>query len=130
MWSPGALWITLAAALPVSAAAPQPPDLAEQRMGLAAIRANALNYAKGLPDFWGLLVSRQFVTGLEDKPTDVNGTIEESFTVAGGEESYQPIQINNKLAADSHHPTFDPLPWSEFGTVLKGIFDPHGGTHF
>jgi len=127
----GGWWIAIAAALPLTGASPRPPDSAEQRADLVAIAAYALNYAKGLPDFSCRLESKQYVVGRPDNPaTDVGGVIEEMFAFAGNEESYQVIQINNKLAADSHHPTFDPLPWKQFGTVLKGIFDPHTGTNF
>ena len=126
----GALWATMAAALPLVAASPRPPDAAEQLADLAAIRTSAFNYAKRLPDLSCDLVSRQSVMGLPGNPTDVSGIIEETFTVAGGEESYQPTKINDKLAADSHRPTFDPLPWKEFVTVLQGIFDPHTDTNF
>lgn len=107
-----------------------PPDSIEQKRILDGVRKYALSYDKSLPDFLCTQVTRRFVdpTGLEfwrtqDIVTARLGYFEQK-------EDYKVVLVNNQPVDVPIERLSGATSRGEFGSMLKGIFDPGSDTRF
>ena len=122
-----------AAAKPVAAAAkyvePPPPPQADQEKILAEVRDYALNYAKSLPNFICLQLTRRMVDmhfqpGSKGSwtPTD---RIVEKLSYFDQQEKYEPITVNeNPMFGKTWESLGGSISRGEFGSLLKDVFEP------
>ena len=129
----------LTAPAPKAAAAkprmrPAPP-YAEQEKIIREVRDYALNYAKTLPDFICLQVTRRYVD-LHYKPgTDGSWSpsdkLAEKLTYFDQKEKYEAISHNDTSLYGKQAEAFGgALSRGDFGTILREIFDPASDAEF
>jgi hypothetical protein len=124
----------LPAARPVTAAAQPkqaPPSSEEQAAILDAVREYALEYSGKLPDF----VCHEAMTtyGAPARPdagwTTV-GKIDSRLTYFKQKEDYRPISKDGKLTSDDYQKLKGSKSVGDFGTMMRGIFEPASQTRF
>ena len=109
-----------------------PPPKAEQDRILQHVREYAGGYAKRLPDFICLQVTRRYYdpTGLEFwRTADI---INERLTYFEQKEDYKVISVNGKPTVNefSHDKLGGATSSGEFGSMMKQIFEPETETAF
>ena len=122
--------IALAACLGLGAwAADQPPTPEEQERFLAATRESALKYAQSLPDF---ICTEQIYRSMKRGTgswREVDWlTVRLSFSSRG--EQYTLLQVNGAATRASFDSLLGSTSRGEFGSLLRGIFEPDAGTQF
>jgi hypothetical protein len=111
---------------------PPPPDSIEQGKILDEAREYVQNYTKSLPNFICVQVTRRSVDG-SGKGTAWHNTdtITSKLTYDGQREDYEVILRNNSPVTNV---TMDQLggttSQSEFGTMMKEIFEPESNARF
>jgi hypothetical protein len=116
------------AAAPKYVEPPAPPQ-ADQEKILTQVREYALNYAKSLPNFICLQVTRRSVdvhyqpgTKGSWSPTD---TIHEKLSYFDQQEKYEPIAVNgNAMFGKTWETLGGSISRGEFGSLLKDVFEP------
>ncbi len=111
---------------PVEKPAPPPlpaPSAAEQKEVIENARQYALSYAKRLPDFICVQVTRRYAdpSGLE--MWHRMDTITERLSYFEQKEDYKVILVNNQPMDISHDQLSGASSSGEFGSMLKQIFD-------
>ena len=107
-----------------------PPSSEEQARIISAVRANALNYTKGLPDFICLQVTRRYYdpSGMEFwLSADVIST---RLSYSGGHEEYKLVSINNQVTNQSYQSLGGAISSGEFGSMMRAIFETRTQTRF
>jgi hypothetical protein len=108
-----------------------PPDSVEQARILHEVIDKARNYAKTLPNYLCVQVTRRRVdpTGTENwRPVD---TIQEQLSYVDGQESYKVAMINGQAVANVQHTQLGgAISSGEFGTIFSEIFAPETETEF
>jgi hypothetical protein len=107
---------------------PPPPQEAQQKM-LAEIREYALNYAKTLPDFICIQLTRRSVdlhyqSGSPGRwsPAD---KIVEKLSYFDQQEKYEPISVNETAMIGKSWQTLGgSISRGEFGSLLRDVFEP------
>lgn len=103
-----------------------PPSEAKQHEILESIRQYALTYTKGLPNFFCVEVTRQFVDPNGGQSYRSSGTILAKVGYNEGQEHYNVYSVNGKLTET----TMDDVKsggatsTGEFYSLMKTIFDP------
>ncbi len=122
-------------AAPADAPRPQanaipPPDQPEQDRILQEARENARNYSKNLPDFICTQVTRRYYdpTGLEF--WQLGDTLTTRLSYFEQKEIYKLILINDRMTNQSYESLGGAISTGEFGSMLKGIFDPDTRAEF
>jgi hypothetical protein len=108
---------------------PPAPPQADQEKILAQVREYALNYAKSLPNFICLQVTRRsvdshFQSGTKGawSPTD---TIHEKLSYFDQQEKYEPIAVNgNAMFGKTWETLGGSISRGEFGSLLRDVFEP------
>jgi hypothetical protein len=114
----------------IAATAPR-PDAAEQKKIIQEVRDNALNYSRQLPNFICAEVTRRFYdpTGQED--WHLSDTITANLSYFDQKEDYKVVLVNNlpvsNLPMEKMKGT---VSVGEFGSLLRGIFEPETETRF
>jgi len=124
-----------AAAPPAPAPPPKPamppPSSAEQKRVLDAATEYALNYVKNLPDFICTQVTRRYVDPTGREAWLKQDEILERLSYFEQHEEYKVVMVNNRLIDISHEKLGGAATSSgEFGSILKGIFEPSTETQF
>jgi hypothetical protein len=123
-----------AARVVVAAAPPKPmppPSSEEQAAILDAVRQYALEYSEKLPDF----VCHESMTTFGAPPradagwTKV-GDIDSRLTYFKQKEDYRPISKDGKLTSEDYEKLKGSKSVGDFGTMLRGIFEPSSQTRF
>jgi len=108
---------------------PPPPSQADQEKILAQVREYALNYARTLPNFICLQLTRRSIdphyqSGTKGawSPTD---TIQEKLSYFEQQEKYEPIAVNgNAMFGKSWETLGGSISRGEFGSLLRDVFEP------
>lgn len=114
------------AAAPVEKPVPPPippPSAADQKEIIENARQYALSYAKRLPDFICVQVTRRYVdpSGLE--MWHKMDTVTERLSYFEQKEDYKVILVNNQPMDISHDQLSGSTSSGEFGSMLKQIFE-------
>jgi hypothetical protein len=127
---------SLPAAAPPAPAPPTKPAIpapspAEQKRVLDAATGYALNYVKNLPDFICTQVTRRYVDPTGRESWLKQDEILERLSYFEQHEDYKVVMVNNRLTDTSHEKLGGAATSSgEFGSILKGIFEPGTETRF
>lgn len=107
-----------------------PPSKAEQERVLREVRENALNYSKNLPDFICTQVTRRYAdpSGLEF--WQLGDTLTTRLSYFEQREDYKLILINDRMTNQSYDSLGGASSTGEFGSMLKGIFEPRTQAQF
>jgi hypothetical protein len=107
-----------------------PPSEEEQQRVLKEARENALNYSRSLPDFICTQVTRRFYdpTGLEI--WQLGDTLTTRLSYFEQKENYKLILINDHITNRSYESLGGAISTGEFGSMLKGVFEPETGAEF
>lgn len=108
---------------------PPPPPQAEQEKILKEVQEYALNYAKSLPNFICLQLTRRsvdvhYAPGSKGawSPTD---TIQEKLSYFEQQEKYEPISVNgNAMFGKTWESLGGSISRGEFGSLLRDVFEP------
>jgi hypothetical protein len=111
---------------------PAPPNSEEQEAILDEIRANAINYSNGLPNFLCTQVTRRAAdptgTGEHWKQLD---TIQEQLSFFDHREKYVVTMMNGMPVTNRDHEKLGgATSEGEFGSMLYDIFNPDTQTEF
>jgi hypothetical protein len=108
-----------------------PPDSIEQARMLAAIRENAINYTKSLPNYICGRVTRRHIDPSGTEFWREADRVYEQLTFFDQEEKLKVISVSGKLVSNVEH---DQLGGArskgEFGYLLFEIFSPETDTEF
>lgn len=125
----------LAVTPPPPPAAPKPtippPDSVEQARILHEIIDNARNYAKSLPDYMCVQLTRRHFdpTGTENWRS--YDTIRESVSYVDHKEHYEVTMVNNQAVSNVEHQRLGGSTLSgDFGTIFTEIFAAETATEF
>jgi hypothetical protein len=111
---------------------PPPPTAAEQKQIIEAVRENALNYTRTLPDYLCRQVTKRRIdpTGEGNwRDTDV---ILEQLSFFDQKENYKVVMVNNSMVTNNlqHDQLGGATSSGEFGSILRAIFSPESQTEF
>lgn len=108
-----------------------PPDSVEQAEILHEIIENARNYAKTLPDYMCLQVTRRRFDPSKTENWRMLDTIQEQLSYVDHKESYKVVMYNGHSIADAQHGSFGGATSSgEFGSIYTEIFAPETAADF
>jgi hypothetical protein len=120
---------------PVVAKAPPPPPMPPpsreiQDRVIAEARDMSLSYAKRLPDFICLQVTRRYIdpSGLE--MWRLADTVAERLSYFEQREDYKLISVNGQLSQADRDKLGGATSSGEFGTMLKQVFEPDTRAEF
>lgn len=125
-----ALFLGLLVFVPSARSQAPDPDPAEQKKILADAAVFAMNHEQTLPNFLCTQTTQRFVdyTGKSGfRPVDL---IVERLTYFDHQEEYRVFQVNGVPSSLSHHDVGGTTSSGEFGSIMKGIFDPGANTQF
>lgn len=110
---------------------PPPPSSEEQAAILDAVRQYALEYSEKLPDF----VCHETMTTYAAPRREGAGwskvsDIDSSLTYFKKKEGYRPIMKDGKLTSLEYEKLKGSKSVGDFGTMLRGIFEPASQTRF
>jgi hypothetical protein len=111
---------------------PAPPSSVEQEAILDEIRANAINYSNGLPNFLCTQVTRRAAdpTGTGDHFRQLD-TIQEQLSFFDHREKYVVTMVNGTPVTNRDHEKLGgATSEGEFGSMLYDIFNPSTETEF
>ena len=107
------------------------PSSEEQAKIIGGIREKAMNYIESLPDYMCSQLTRRYIdpTGHEAwRPRDV---ILARLTYFEKHEDYKLISINDTaVSGRAYNSLGGAISRGEFGSMLRGVFDPHTNTRF
>ena len=109
---------------------PPPPPYEEQQTILNKVREYALSYSKNLPDYICTQMTRRFYdpTGKENwRKADEIAT---KLSYFNQKEKYQVILWNGATTEKSMEQLGGTTSQGEFGSLLRGIFEPHTDAEF
>jgi hypothetical protein len=127
------------AGMPAATATPKaapaaipPPDAAELRDILTAIRQNALNYTQSLPNYICTQYTKRHVDPTGTESWRLADTILEQLSYVDQKEIYKVVMVNDRLVAGSiqHDQLGGAKSSGEFASILHTIFDPQSQTEF
>src|SRR5580700_5626096 len=109
---------------------PPPPSSEDQAAIIDAVRAYVLNYSQSLPDFVCYEVVETFqAPRSSDRWTKID-TIESKLTNFKQKEDYKPVSKNGKLTSEDYEKLKGSKSIGDFGSMLRGIFEPGTQTRF
>jgi hypothetical protein len=119
----------------VTAVAPKamapPPSSEEQAAILDLVRAYVLNYSQSLPDFVCYETMKTYqAPKSSDRWTKLNNDIESKLTYFQQKEDYKPVSVGGKLTSQDYAKLKGSKSIGDFGTMLRGIFEPSTQTRF
>ena len=126
---------TLPEAPPPPPVAPRPtippPDSVEQAEILHEIIENARNYAKTLPDYMCMQVTRRRFDDSGSENWRLQDTIQEQLSYVDHKESYKVVMYNGRSVSNIQHGQLGGSTSSgEFGSIFTEIFAPETATDF
>jgi hypothetical protein len=125
----------LAVAEPPPPVAPRPvippPDSVEQARILHDIIENAREYAKGLPDYLCLQVTRRHFDPTGAENWRLYDTVQEQLSYVDHHESYKVTMVNGRAVSNVEHQKLGGSTLSgDFGSFFTEIFAPETETEF
>ncbi len=126
---------SLPAARPAAAAAepkPLPPPSSEEQSAIVdSVRQYALEYTGKLPDFvcWERMTTYA-APPRQDASWSHVSDIDSKLTYFQQKEKYEPKMKDGKLTSEEYDKLKTSRSVGDFGTMLRGIFDPSSQTHF
>jgi hypothetical protein len=126
---------TLAVAEPPAPPPPKPvippPDSIEVARILHEIVENAREYAKGLPDYLCLQVTRRHFDPTGTENWRLYDTVQEQLSYVDHHESYKVTMVNGRAVANMEHQQLGGSTLSgDFGSFYSEIFAPETETEF
>jgi hypothetical protein len=124
---------SLPPATPVQAATPTPPPApAGLNQIVAAIRENALEYTKNLPNYICAQETRRYIDPTGTGSYRLADRILERLTFFEQKEDYKVISVNDQpmITPMSHDQLGGSKSSGEFGSILHTIFDPASEAEF
>ena len=129
------------AAAPPAVPEPQPkpappPSEEEQDAIIAEVRDYALNYSRNLPDFICTQVTRRYLSAPsgnragEEPSWLLQDTLTLRLSYFHQKEDYKLILVNNTLANQDYRKLAGATSTGEFGSMLRGIFEPQTEARF
>ncbi|HTM47413.1 MAG TPA: hypothetical protein VL285_01950 [Bryobacteraceae bacterium] len=100
-----------------------PPPIGEQKALLERVRAYALNYSKGLPNFICTQVTRRYSDRGGTGFWQTEDTLTTRLSYFEQKEKYELVMINNHATTQSYHSLGGASSSGEFGSMLQQIFD-------
>jgi hypothetical protein len=108
-----------------------PPDSVEQAEVLHEIIENARNYAKTLPDYMCIQVTRRRVDPTGSENWRLQDTIQEQLSYVEHKESYKVVMYNGRSVANvQHYQLGGSTSSGEFGSIYTEIFAVETATEF
>jgi hypothetical protein len=113
-------------------APPPPPSQEDQGNILAAIRENALNYSRNLPNYICFQQTKRHVDPTGSQGWQLADRVVERLTYYEQKENYKVETINDAPVANnmSHEKLPGAKSSGEFGSILREIFEPDTQTEF
>ncbi|MEQ1946057.1 MAG: hypothetical protein ABL995_02645 [Bryobacteraceae bacterium] len=110
---------------------PPPPDSIEQARVLSEVTENALDYARSLPNFLCLQVTRRYIDQSGMESYHLVDTIAEKLSYFDQKEDYSVMSVNGIPVTGRDHQRLGGATSSgEFGSILREIFSPETNTRF
>jgi hypothetical protein len=109
---------------------PPRPGPAEQNTFFQDVAKNALQYAKGLPDFICTQVARRYEASVTRDDWRIKDTLTIKLTYFDNKEQYQLQQINGRPTKATYEEAGGAVSEGEFGSMLLNIFSPGHKTQF
>jgi hypothetical protein len=100
------------------------PSLETQRQVLDAAREYALNYSSSLPNFICAQSTKRYAN---DRLYD---NVLAKLTYYEQHEKYETIMVNDRLTSEPYEKLNGSISTGEFGSMLKGIFEPQTAADF
>ena len=108
-----------------------PPDAIEQARILHDIIENARNYAKGLPNYMCVQVTRRHFDPTGTENWRLHDTIQEDLSYVDHRESYKVVMVNSQAVNNlQHNQLGGAISSGEFGSIYSEIFAPETETQF
>ncbi|HLW75619.1 MAG TPA: hypothetical protein VKS01_01520 [Bryobacteraceae bacterium] len=108
-----------------------PPSSIEQAAILHEIVENARNYAKGLPDYMCIQVTRRHIDPTATENWRTYDTVQEQVSYVDHKENYQVVAINGNAVKNVEHQRLGGSTLSgDFGTIYTEIFAVETATEF
>ena len=99
---------------------------------LDSIRAPyALNYSQSLPDFVCYETMKEYqAPRSSDRWTKLDNDVDSRLTYFQQKESYRPMSVAGKLTSQDYDKLKGSKSIGDFGSMLRGIFEPSTQTRF
>ena len=107
-----------------------PPDSIRQQQILDEIKQYAMTYTENLPNFICLQVTRRFADLAGGDHYRLMDTVNAQLNYAEGVEKYKVISVNNRVVNVGMEELGGAVSVGEFGSLMKGIFDPKSEAEF
>lgn len=107
-----------------------PPDSVRQEQILDEIKQYAMTYTENLPNFICLQVTRRYVDfNLSDRYR-IMDTVNAQLSYSEGKENYKLVSVNNRYTNQTMEQLNGATSVGEFGSLMKGVFDPKSEAEF
>jgi hypothetical protein len=107
-----------------------PPDSVRQQQILDEIKQYAMTYTDNLPNFICLQVTRRFVDFNSSDHYRLMDTVNAQLSYAEGKENYKLVSVNNRVVNGGMEQLGGAVSVGEFGSLMKGIFEPKSEAEF
>jgi hypothetical protein len=107
-----------------------PPDSVRQRQILDEIKQYAMTYTDNLPNFICLQVTRRFVDFNASDHYRLMDTVNAQLSYTEGRENYKLVSVNNRVVNGGMEQLGGAVSVGEFGSLMKGIFEPKSEAEF
>lgn len=107
-----------------------PPDSVRQQQILDEIKQYAMTYTENLPNFICLQVTRRFVDLNLSDHYRLLDTVNAQLSYTEGKENYKVVSVNNRVVNLGMEQLDGAVSVGEFGSLMKGIFDPRSEAEF
>jgi hypothetical protein len=107
-----------------------PPSPAKQKQVLDEAREYALNYSKSLPNFICAQSTKQYGDPTGAGNYRMYGNVLAKLTYFEQHEKYETITVNDKPTNTAYDKLGGSISTGEFGSMLRGIFDPQTQAEF
>lgn len=100
------------------------PDSVRQQQILDQIKQYAMTYTDNLPNFICLQVTRRFMDPNSSDHYRLVDTVNAQLSYTEGKENYRLVSVNNRVVNLGMEQLGGAVSVGEFGSLMKGIFDP------
>lgn len=109
-----------------------PPDAVRQKQILDQMRDYAMNYTENLPNFICTQVTRRYVDpNISDDHYRIIDTVVTKVSYNEGHEKYEVVSVNNRpMNVSMEQLRGGTISTGEFGTLMRGIFEPRSEAEF
>ncbi len=107
-----------------------PPDSVRQQQILDEIKQYAMTYTENLPNFMCLQVTRRYVDFNLSDHYRIMDTVNAQLRYSQGKEDYKLVSVNNRYTNETMEQLGGAISVGEFGSLMRGIFDPKSEAEF